>query len=80
VEYLRDFNLRALGCEYQMPVAYLLGAEDTQASTALAAEFFERIQAPRKLLRIIEGAGHNTAADAPAAFAVTLGEARVLIG
>jgi pimeloyl-ACP methyl ester carboxylesterase len=77
--YLRDFDLREMGCTYQVPVAYLLGADDTQTSTSLAIEYFERIQAPRKLLRVIPNAKHNVMGDAPTAFTEALREALALI-
>jgi pimeloyl-ACP methyl ester carboxylesterase len=78
-DYLKDFDLRERGSTYQVPVAYLLGADDTQASTSLAVEYLERVQAPRKLLRVIPNAGHNTMGDAPAAFTEALREALTLI-
>jgi pimeloyl-ACP methyl ester carboxylesterase len=57
-----------------MPVAYLLGSDDLQVSTTLATEYFEEIQAPSKLLRVIDGAGHNTMSDVPQGFAEALRE------
>jgi pimeloyl-ACP methyl ester carboxylesterase len=75
VDYLREFDLRKHGFVYQVPVAYLLGANDSQTSTSLAAEYFEQVQAPRKLLRIIPNAGHNTMTDAPHPFTEALQEA-----
>ncbi|MDR3053178.1 MAG: alpha/beta hydrolase [Coriobacteriales bacterium] len=80
VEYLASFNLRDLGSVYHLPVAYLLGAEDYQTVTSLAVEYFEGMQAPRKLLRVIPKAGHNTMIDAPEAFAAALREAHALLG
>ncbi|MDR3037622.1 MAG: alpha/beta hydrolase [Coriobacteriales bacterium] len=79
VEYLGTFNLRDWTSTYRMPVAYLLGANDYQAVTSLAVEYFEDVQAPRKLLRVIPKAGHNTMIDAPKDFAAALREARGLI-
>jgi pimeloyl-ACP methyl ester carboxylesterase len=79
VVYLRDFNLREHGTVYQMPVAYLLGSDDFSASTALAAAYFEEIQAPSKLLRVINGAGHNAISDTPQSFVEALRDARRLI-
>jgi pimeloyl-ACP methyl ester carboxylesterase len=79
VVYLRDFDLREHGTVYQMPVAYLLGSDDFSASTALAAAYFEEIQAPSKLLRVINGAGHNAISDTPQSFVEALREARGLI-
>jgi pimeloyl-ACP methyl ester carboxylesterase len=79
LEYLKIFDLREMDSLYQMPIAYFLGTDDFQASASLAAEYFERIQAPRKLLRVIPNAGHNVMGDAPVAFSDALREALLLI-
>ncbi|MDR2586941.1 MAG: alpha/beta hydrolase [Coriobacteriales bacterium] len=79
IDYLRVFDLQACGHTYQVPIAYLLGADDTQVSTSLAVEYFEQIQAPRKLLRVIPNAKHNTMYDAPQPFTDALREALDLI-
>ncbi|MCL2446375.1 MAG: alpha/beta hydrolase [Oscillospiraceae bacterium] len=54
--------------EYQVPVYYILGRHDQWTPSALAAEYFETIQAPRKGLYWIEDAGHFMDTDNPAAF------------
>jgi pimeloyl-ACP methyl ester carboxylesterase len=79
VDYLREFDLRQYGPRYQVPIAYLQGADDWGTVTSMATEYFETIDAPRKLLRLIPGAGHNAMGDAPAEFAAAMREALKLI-
>ncbi|MDR2453327.1 MAG: alpha/beta hydrolase [Bifidobacteriaceae bacterium] len=80
VRYLEGFDLRREGFDYQVPVAYILGADDTAASASLAAEYFEQLRAPAKLLTVIPDSGHNPFGQAPAAFAAAFGQALKLIG
>ena len=54
--------------EYSVPVFYLLGTDDWQTPSTLAAEYFEKITAPTKRLYWIENAGHATDVDNPAEF------------
>jgi len=54
--------------EYSVPVFYLLGKDDWQTPSTLAAEYFEKINAPQKGLYWVENAGHATDADNPASF------------
>ncbi|MCL2855368.1 MAG: alpha/beta hydrolase [Defluviitaleaceae bacterium] len=50
-------------CEYRLPVYYILGESDWQVPSTLAAEYFEKINAPHKGLYWIENAGHATDVD-----------------
>ncbi|MCL2217536.1 MAG: alpha/beta fold hydrolase [Defluviitaleaceae bacterium] len=54
--------------EYSVPVFYLLGTDDWQTPSTLAAEYFEKINAPQKKLYWIKNAGHATDVDNPADF------------
>jgi pimeloyl-ACP methyl ester carboxylesterase len=54
--------------DYPVPVYYILGRDDWQVPSILAAEYFEKINAPRKKLYWIENAGHVTDVDNPADF------------
>ena len=54
--------------EYATPVFYVLGRDDWQTSTTLAAQYFEKIDAPQKKLYWVENAGHVTDLDNPADF------------
>lgn len=54
--------------EYQLPIYYVLGADDWQTPSTLAAEYFERIKAPRKGIYWVERAGHITDVDNPEMF------------
>ncbi len=50
----------ALGYRYRVPIYFFEGENDINVPTALAREYFDRIEAPRKAFRVIPGAGHNT--------------------
>ena len=60
--------------EYQLPIYYVLGTDDWQTPSVLAAEYFERIAAPRKGLYWVENAGHLTDIDNPEEFCQALRE------
>jgi pimeloyl-ACP methyl ester carboxylesterase len=49
-----------LGYRYRVPIYFFEGENDINVPVALAREYFERIEAPRKVFRVIPGAGHNT--------------------
>ena len=53
---------------YAIPVYYILGKNDWQVPSILAARFFETIRAPKKKLFWIPDAGHSTDIDNPKAF------------
>lgn len=65
---LGEFDLRAAGTLYRVPVAYLLGADDWQVPRVRGEEYFADIEAPEKHLRIIAGARHVPMLEQPAAF------------
>ena len=54
--------------EYAVPVFYILGRDDWQTPSTLAAEYFKKINAPSKGLFWVENAGHMTDMDNPAGF------------
>lgn len=64
---------------YSVPVYYILGREDWQVPSILAFRFFESIQAPKKKLFWIPGAGHSTDIDNPKAFWDAIKEIRLQI-
>ena len=53
---------------YQTPIFYVLGKDDWQTPSVLAAEYFDRIMAPQKGLYWIENAKHMCDLDDPEAF------------
>lgn len=55
---LMAYDAYARGVRFQTPVFIFQGADDIQTPTALAAEYFARIEAPRKELVLIPGGGH----------------------
>ena len=60
--------------EYSTPVFYILGRDDWQTSSVLAAEYFEKINAPQKKLFWIENAGHVADLDNPTDFFAAIKE------
>ena len=54
--------------EYSVPIFYLLGTDDWQTPSTLAAKYFEKINAPQKKLYWIKNAGHATDVDNPIDF------------
>jgi pimeloyl-ACP methyl ester carboxylesterase len=61
---VQEWDARALGVDYRVPVFMLQGENDLNTPAAVAREYFDEIQAPRKAFEIIPGAGHNTLAFA----------------
>jgi pimeloyl-ACP methyl ester carboxylesterase len=53
---------------YNLPIYYILGRDDWQVPSVLAAEYFDKITAPKKAMFWIENAGHLTDIDNPKAF------------
>lgn len=60
---LMSFDLREKGSDYQVPVFYVLGAEDQQTPIELGEKYFQEINAPMKKLYVIEKAGHLAMID-----------------
>jgi len=54
-----DDDLPSLGLKFSQPVVFVQGAEDRLTVTALAREYFDRIEAPSKDFVVLDGAGHN---------------------
>jgi proline iminopeptidase len=52
----------------EVPVFFLLGRHDRQVSPALAAKYFERLQAPSKELIWFEGSAHSPPFEEPDSF------------
>jgi pimeloyl-ACP methyl ester carboxylesterase len=52
-------DVRALGTRYALPVFFVQGAEDLLTHTSVTRAFFEPLQAPRKTLLMVPGAGHD---------------------
>ena len=54
--------------EYKIPMYYILGRDDWQVPSTVAAEYFDTITAPKKKLYWIEDAGHFPGFDKPDEF------------
>ena len=54
--------VQMLGYRYRVPIYFFEGENDINVPVALAREYFERVEAPRKGFHVIAGAGHNTMA------------------
>jgi len=58
VPQTRSSGPKELGLEFRIPMFFIQGAEDFTTPTALARNYLEAIQAPRKEFVTINGAGH----------------------
>ena len=67
LELLLDYSVEAV-THYDLPIFYLCGRNDWQVPSVLAAEYFEKIQAPKKQLYWIEDAGHMPDLENPIAY------------
>lgn len=72
--YLGKFNLRVESRDYQIPIYYILGGNDWQVPYIIAQDYFNEIEAPRKMITIIPDAGHLTMMDQPDLFYEALSE------
>ena len=72
-ETLSEYNIQEI-TKYPVPVYYVLGRDDWQVPSTVAAEYFEKIDAPHKGLFWIENAGHVTDVDNPKDFSKVLKE------
>lgn len=54
--------------ETRVPVAFLLGRYDRQVDSRLAAKYFQRLKAPRKIMVWFENSAHNAPFEEPALF------------
>jgi len=67
IKWMTDYSVWDV-TNYAVPVFYILGRDDWQTPSLLAAEYFEKIKAPSKGLYWIENAGHMTDMDNPTDF------------
>lgn len=67
IESLLHYSILSVS-DYQTPVCYVLGENDWQVPSVLAAEYFEGINAPFKELHWVKNAGHMTDFDNPYGF------------
>ncbi|MCL2858001.1 MAG: alpha/beta hydrolase [Oscillospiraceae bacterium] len=72
-KWLTDYSIWDT-TEYAVPVFYILGKDDWQTSSMLAAKYFEKINAPQKGLYWIDNAGHATDIDNPKDFCKSVKE------
>ncbi|MDR2749056.1 MAG: alpha/beta hydrolase, partial [Clostridiales bacterium] len=77
LEFLFEFDVqRDYPLEYKVPVSYILGERDYQCVYTLAEEYFKKIKAPWKTIKVIPDASHNAIYDQPKAVALALSEIR----
>jgi pimeloyl-ACP methyl ester carboxylesterase len=55
-----SFDARRLGRVFHVPLFFFQGEHDAYTVTAEVRDYLEEIEAPRKLLAIVPGAGHST--------------------
>ena len=58
--------------EVSVPVAFLLGRFDRQVDSRLAADYFQRLKAPKKILVWFENSAHNAPFEEPELFNTTV--------
>ncbi len=54
-----NFDARRFAARVEVPVYLFQGENDLNAATGLAVEWFDAVQAPRKVLRIVPGGSHG---------------------
>ncbi|BFH62082.1 alpha/beta fold hydrolase [Paenibacillus azoreducens] len=74
--FLAGFDLFAEPADYQVPVYFILGDQDWQAPYVIAEKYFGKIQAPRKQLFLLPGAGHRIMLDQTELFTSALSAIR----
>ncbi len=67
-EEFRTFDIDERLTRFDVPVIFMLGRHDWQVPAVLAAQYFERIQAPAKRLVWFEGSAHNPPFEEPELF------------
>ena len=65
-------DLFATAARFEIPFIVIQGREDLFTPTPVALEYFEAVDAPRKELQVIEGAGHFALATHPDEFLAAL--------
>jgi pimeloyl-ACP methyl ester carboxylesterase len=69
------FNYSVLNIsEYKVPVYYILGRYDEWTTSTIAAEYFDKFEAPKKEIYWIENAGHFVDTDQPESFSQAIKE------
>lgn len=67
-EEFRAFDIDDRLTTFEVPIVFMLGRHDWQVPAALAARYFERIQAPAKRLVWFEQSAHNPPFEEPERF------------
>jgi pimeloyl-ACP methyl ester carboxylesterase len=65
---MMSLELRKLAITFKLPVIFILAENDVLDPTALAVEYFGMIEAPKKELAILKGAGHSAVLMMPEEF------------
>jgi pimeloyl-ACP methyl ester carboxylesterase len=63
-----DYDARALGPTFQIPIFVFSGADDNVTPAALAQSYVERLKAPHAEFVSLPGAGHNAVLTEPEVF------------
>ena len=66
------FDARKLGTRFGEPVVVIMGEHDVMTPTRLVQAWLDSLQAPRKELVLLKGAGHLSMMTAPAAYLAAL--------
>jgi pimeloyl-ACP methyl ester carboxylesterase len=63
-----SYDARNLGSKYNVPFFIINGELDHITPTALARDYFDRLEAPEKTFIVLKGAGHTAVLTVPDAF------------
>ena len=74
-----SFDLRDYPTHYEVPLHYILGAEDNITPTSLGKAYYDTIDAPCKTIAIVPEAGHNPMYERPAKFSAALRAVREIL-
>nr|MBP3598308.1 alpha/beta hydrolase [Eubacterium sp.] len=71
-DYISDADVSDYGTKYEVPVAFISGAEDWVTPIPCIEEYREKIEAPGKELVLVEECGHVPQLDDPEEFVMEL--------
>ncbi len=75
-EETNDYDLFREVPALDVPVGFIVGSEDQNTPAALVQEYFEALEAPQKILHVIEGTAHAPFLGDPARFHALVVEVR----
>lgn len=71
-DYIGQEDVYAYGTEFQMPVGFISGSCDWITPVQYTKDYYDKITAPKKDMKLIEGWGHSVPQENPKEFASAL--------